>query len=122
MTLQSIAGTSSATYALYVKLGSTKVYIQKNATAQTDGLTINLNITFLLTGKSAVGASASLDYMVTNPPSNADGGQQASSVAQPITGMATNGTLTLTPGITWAVATTSTDTMSLRTLAIEEIN
>lgn len=116
---QIATGTSTVTVINYLKVGSTKVYIS-GALNVTNGLTARgTSQVFYVYGTAAAGASANVE---TFPVSLIVGVNDASnnSVAQPIA-LATNGTLAITPGITYS-GTGSTETYVLRTYTIEELN
>jgi len=90
-------GTSTATWITYLKLGATKVYTS-GAVNPADGLTRGGMMEFLICGTAAAGASVAVDTMRTESYNN-DNAQN--NTAQPVS-LATNGTLTIVPGVTFS--------------------
>lgn len=114
--LETVTGTSTATITLYCKIGASKVYISGLVSNLPDAQTRTRAFTFLISGRAAAGASAN----VTTSALTASWTDLANTVDQPVA-LATNGTLAITPGITYS-ATGSTDTVELQSWMVEELN
>ncbi|MDP2789203.1 MAG: hypothetical protein Q8O46_04130 [bacterium] len=117
LSFQSTTGVSSATSIHYVKLGTTKV-MTSTAANNGDSTTRSGSISFLIYGTAAAGASVNVETMSVG--STAVVSSSTNTTTQPLA-LATNGTLAITPGVTFS-ATGSTETMVLRTYLIEELN
>ena len=116
MIIEMVTGVSSVTTTLYIKIGSTKVFIG-NANNQVDSVTRSMVIPFLIHGRAAAGAAAAVSTgTVGNLPANSS----QNTVDQPVT-LATNGTLTVSLGVTYS-GTGSTETLELQSWMIEELN
>ena len=114
--LEFVQGTSSATALVYLKLGSTKVVDSSAGLNLTDGTTRSSVFSFLVVGRAAASASSNVSsastYAINTVPANY--------VNQPVA-LATNGTLVITPGVTYS-ATGSADSIELQTWLVEELN
>jgi len=115
---QSIAGTTTVTRFSYLKLGSTKVYNFSVGIDVTDGVTRGVMCTYLIYGTGAAGASVNV---TTGGMMNAHfNTNNQNAINQPVA-LATNGTLAITPGITYS-GTGSTESFQLLAWSIEELN
>ena len=120
LTFSCATGTSSVTWGYYMKLGSTKVYTMGSAFNAADGNTRAITIIYQLVGTAAAGASVAVEasgVFGINALANAGG----NSIAQPVAGLATNGQLTIVPGMTFS-GTGSTETATLLSAVVEELN
>lgn len=115
--LQLVTGVSTATLQGYIKLGSTKIAATTGGGNLADGTTRGYGYTALFVGTAAPGASVSVECNV--PPTGMFAA--SNSTAQPVAGIATNGTLAITPGATWS-ATGSTEVLTLISYLVEELN
>lgn len=115
--LQIVTGVSTATLQGYIKLGSTKIAATTGGGNLSDGTTRGYGYTALFVGTAAPGASVSVECNALPTGMFAAG----NSTAQPVAGIATNGTLAITPGATWS-ATGSTEVLTLISYLIEELN
>ena len=117
LALEWVSGTSSTTLIYYLKLGSTKVY---TTTAQNfpDNLTRSIILQFLVFGREAAGAAANVTTSTVN--NTIFGTANANNTNQPVA-LATNGTLAITPGVTYN-GTGSTETLELQGWMVEELN
>ena len=113
-----VTGTSSVTAIHYMKLGSVNVTSVSLGNIVDSATPRTITSQYLIEGLSAVGATAN----VTTSPINNPGavGTAANTVSQPVA-RATNGALALTIGITWS-GTGSTETMTLNSVMVEELN
>lgn len=116
---QTTAGVSAVTASLYLKLGSAKMYVQP-VSNWTDSLTRSSVAELFIVGTAAAGASVSVQgNQLTAASSLGNGGNN--SVSQPVAGIATNGALGITPGITFS-GTGSTETANLMFYTVQEMN
>lgn len=110
-------GVSTNTFALYLKLGSTKVFTQ---TAQNfiNSSTINFTMQFIISGRASASASSAVTTSaVIGMGANLNGGNITN---QPVN-LATNGSLDIVPGGTFS-GTGSTETLQLLDWLVEELN
>lgn len=114
--VEAISGTSSVTTTYYMKLGSTKVFTSQ-ANNVTDGVTQSMAYSYIIIGRAAAGASAAV---TTTPVGSILDGSQTNRVNQPVS-LATNGTLTVSFGVTYS-GTGSTETTEQQGYMIEELN
>jgi len=112
-----ITGVSSVTMTLYLKLGSTKVMILP-ASDLTNSVNRTIGFIVEIAGRDAAGASASVTC--ANMQSLVGAGS-SNTVVQPVTGLATNGTLTISWGVTYS-GTGSTESIEQQAWTIEELN
>jgi hypothetical protein len=113
--IEYVAGTSTDSYTVYLKLGSTDVY-RGTAQSQGDGVTRSHSYQFLIFGRAAAGASAAVS---TGAVMHSFGVAAANATDQPVN-LATNGTLALVVGIDWS-GTGSEDTAELQAWVVEEL-
>ena len=101
----------------YLKLGSTKVVISGSAT-NGSSFTRNFAAQFLLVGTAAPGASVAVEATVLGM-----GRWTLENIinSQAVQNHATNGTLAITPGITYS-STSGTGSLTIRTVIIEVLN
>ncbi len=116
---QTVTGANNATQGYYLKLGTTKVYTQSSASAPGASFTRNWELVFDVWGTAAAGASVATETAMVFPGTTGNM-STSNSTTQPVN-LATNGTLAITPGITFG-ATGSTDTVTLRTYKVEVFN
>lgn len=117
LTFEMISGVSTNTMIAYLKLGSTKVFTQ---TAQNflNSTTVSFTLQFLISGRAAASASSAVTTAaIVGMGANFNGGNITN---QPVN-LATNGTLAITPGVTWS-GTGSTESLELQAWLIEELN
>lgn len=111
-----VSGVASIQATDYLKIGSTKVAIG-GAIDATNSTTRSTGFTYLITGRAAAGAAANVTTgTMTSRLQN--GG--SNSVDQPVA-LATNGTLAITPGVTWS-AGGGTESVELQSWLVEELN
>lgn len=110
-------GVSTATALHYLEIGGVKV-ASTGAQDYTNSITRSSSFTYLLHGTAAAGASVAVETGVSA--SIAVNINATNTVTQPVN-LATNGTLTVVPGITYS-ATGSTETNVLRTYLVEALN
>src|SRR5690606_25519912 len=115
---QYTTGTSTATVQTYIKVGSTKVIIC-GGNDLTNGVTRSGTMTFTIHGTDVAGGSANVESMLQGFQIYT-AANQVNTVTQP-QALATNGTLAITPGITYS-ATGGTESMVLRTFTVELLN
>lgn len=114
---EAVSGVSTNTWTQYLKLGSTKVWISSTAANVGDGTTRSHVYQFLIAGRAAAGAAAAVSTAMIS-----GGLNQAhnNTVDQPVN-LATNGTLAITPGVTFS-GTGSTESLELQAWLVEELN
>lgn len=117
---QQISGISSVTLIPYLKLGSTKVFAAGVARNYADSITRSAVGTYYIHGTAAAGASVNVETCALTLGMALDGNSGMNSVAQPVA-LATNASLSVVPGVTWS-SSGSTDTLTLRTYLVEEVN
>ena len=113
-----ITGVSTATLTGYLKLGSTKLAAGVAANAS-DSVTRTQTVITNIVGTAAAGASVAVE--ATGTGGFSPNGTILGTIDQPVAGIATNGTLNIVPGVTWS-ATGSTDTLTLLSYIVEELN
>ena len=118
LVVETVTGVSTATIIPYLKLGSTKVFTNIAADF-TNSQTRSSGMSILIFGRQAAGASAAVTVGATLDKWIGGGGDNT--INQPVTGIATNGTLALTFGVTYS-ATGSTETVEIQGWTIEEVN
>lgn len=111
-----VSGSLAPTYGFYLKLGGTKVYTPSLAVNATAVGTYYFTMIFYIIGTAAVGAAVAVDVGIeadwgTGDDHNVTGPQN----------LATNGTLTIVPGITFS-ATGSTETLTLLDASVTRLN
>lgn len=114
-----VTGTSTVTYIHSCKLGSTTVFASGPSADQTNGVTRSCQIIFIIQGTAAASGSAPVETFAALSGGYASGGMLGTT-DQPVN-LATNGTLTIVPGITYS-GTGSTETMVLRSYMVEALN
>ena len=118
-----VTGSSTVTISNYLKLGSTKVFTNTAADLP-NTVTRSGTFSFVIHGTAAAGASVNVETMaqsgVTLNLNNAAQANALNNTDQPVA-LATNGTLAITPGVTYS-GTGSTETFVLRTFIVEELN
>jgi hypothetical protein len=114
--LEQVHGVSSVTRTYYLKMGATKVYTggASNAAAS---VTRSLVLVLYVFGRAAAGAAANVSTASLAATFNLG---DSNAVDQPVA-LATNGTLAITPGITYS-GTGSTETDELQGWLVEELN
>lgn len=112
-------GVSSVTTIIYLKLGSTKVYAM-GALNLADSSTKGVAAEFLIIGTAAPGASVSVEVQSVAQPQNV-AATLSNTIAQPVAGLATNGTLDVVPGVTFS-GTGSTETITVATAIVEDMS
>lgn len=113
---QLATGVSTATMTPYVKVGSTKVAITSVGNV-TDSVTRVAQVQFDIIGTAAPGASVAVEC---SPSTSGTFFGSSSSVAQPVSGIATNGALDIIWGMAWS-ATGSTEVVTLLSYTVEEL-
>lgn len=121
LSIQLTTGTSSATLGLYMKIGSTKVYGIPTPTNIGDAITRSFNITYLIVGTAAPGASVAVEASGPSTSWGGGGTGQMNSIAQPVAGIATDGALAIVPGAVWN-ATGSTENLTVLSALVEGLN
>jgi hypothetical protein len=117
-----VTGSSSSTLGCYVKLGSTKVLATAAPANLNDSVTRTQLVSYVFIGTAAAGASVAVEAGTGAPGVFAGMGFNAlNSIDQPVAGIATNGTLAIVLGNVWS-ATGSTETMTLLSYIVEELN
>jgi len=114
-------GVSTATVANYLKLGSTKIWTGGASNIANSLTGQSLTVSFNIIGTATPGASVSVEAGGPNAHVNGGGVGAHNTVVQPVAGIATNGTLAITPGLTFS-ATGSTDTYTILSAIVEELN
>ena len=120
LTFQSVTGVSAVTMTPYLKLGSTKVYVAGPVNAA-DSVTRSTTAVYQLVGTAAAGASVSVEAGCVTPAFTGLGTTAMNNVTQPVAAIATNGTLAITPGLTFS-GTGSTETYTLLSAIVELLN
>jgi hypothetical protein len=103
-----------------LKLGSTSVYTATNGGPGMSLSNVPLGITFYIQGTAAAGSSVNVFTNPVGPPTALSSPFSRSSVNQPVT-LATNGTLTITPGWACSVNTVG-NSATTDQLIVEAIN
>jgi len=117
-----VTGTSTAALTSYLKLGSTKVLTTGAASNQADGNTRTQLLTYDIMGTAAASGSAAVEVGSASVGIGAGlSFGNLNSIDQPVSGLATNGALAITLGNAWS-ATGSTETMTLLSYIVEELN
>lgn len=111
-----ITGTSSVTTPIYLKLGSTKV-VTSVGTNLNDGLTRSLTMQYFIWGRAAASGAANISAAYQGDRSSPN---VINPTNQPVS-VATNGTLAITPGVTYS-GTGSTESIELQAWLVEELN
>jgi hypothetical protein len=114
---RAVSGTSAATQVNYLKLGSTKLYTF-TAGNWTDGNDRSVLDQYLIVGTAAAGASVAVACFGPSATWTGGGAAQHNGTAQPVSGIATNGTLDIVIGTQWS-ATGSTETLYLMSYLVE---
>lgn len=114
--LETVTGVSSVTTIFYVKLGSTKV-LTLSATNMGDSSTRSSTVDLTIFGREAPGAAANVSCAATGIKIG-DGLNNTTN--QPVA-LATNGSLAITPGVTFS-GTGSTESVELQAWSVEELN
>lgn len=109
-------GVTPATQLAYLKLGATKLWAAASATAPTASVTRTFKQVYEIMGTAAAGASVAVEVAALNMPYNTGGESSIAAV-----NVATNGTLTIVPGVTWG-SNTNLDTLTLVNALVEELN
>ena len=121
LTFQSVTGVSSVTMTPYLKLGSTKVFVCGSPVNAADSVTRSTVAVYQIVGTAAAGASVSVEAGCVTPPFTGLGTTAMNNVSQPVASIATNGTLAITPGLTFS-GTGSTETYTLLSAIVELLN
>jgi hypothetical protein len=119
---QMVTGVTTSAFSSYVKLGSTKVVTVSAGSDLIDSRTRSQLITLHLVGTAAAEASVAVEAGIASPGIGsglAFGSLNAT--AQPVSGLATNGPLAIVFGGSWS-ATGSTETLTLLSYLVEELN
>jgi hypothetical protein len=102
-----VTGGTAATETFYLKLGATKVYIQAGPVTPTNSVTRSFMLQFHIIGTAAPGAAVPVDVDATGFAAFATWVN-----AQAPQNLATNGALTVVPGVTWG-SNSNADTLTL---------
>lgn len=111
---ETVTGVSSATAAVYLKLGGTKIFALQGTNMQ-DSSTRSSTIEVMIFGRAAPGAAADI---ACGSAGVKVGDGLNNTINQPIA-VATNGDLAITPGVTFS-ATGGTESLQLLGWVIEE--
>lgn len=117
--MENVTGSTSATISHYIKIGSTKIWESLVPLNLADSRTLNSSFVTTIIGTEAAGASTSVECTGFEGMTGAQGNNNG--ISQPVAAIATNGTLALTPGITYS-ATGGTESTELLSVIIEELN
>lgn len=116
-----VTGVSSATTTMYLKVGTTKIFTTNTASGNLSDSKDNSGAcTFLITGTAAASASASVQVGQPSTPLLMGIGNAQGNTILP-QNLATNGTLAITPGLTFS-STGSTENITLYSAIVEELN
>ena len=117
LTFECITGVSTVTFTPYLKVGGNKA-VSIIAFDETNSITRTFSVIYCIHGRAAAGASVGVSYGISSAIwTNAN---TFNNIAQPFL-TATNGTLTVVPGITFS-GTGSTESLELQAWMIEELN
>jgi hypothetical protein len=109
----------ASTVDTYLKLGSTKVYDAAVVSTPANSVTRGMCAQFLIFGTAAAGASVAVDTARMDGTSFGNSGGN-NSINQPVN-LATNGTLTVLPGIAFST-NTGGESITLLDALVEELN
>jgi hypothetical protein len=113
-----VTGAAAATELFYLKLGATKVFQIAAAVNPGNSTTTTFAVTYLIMGTAAAGASVIVHVNAPGPPLPSNGSFTNVLTAPAV---ATNGTLTIVPGLQWS-SNTTLDTLTLRHAVVEVVN
>ena len=115
--IQYVSDSAPATQSHYLDLGATRVAEPQSASTPATSVTRTMAIVWTLVGTATPGASVGINVSMTAPYA-AFNGQNA--IGQPVA-VATNGTLTVIPGVTFGTAGGG-ESSTLLSIIIEELN